>query len=509
MQMTCKINDGTLIDDIEGLRDIVKKKKEELVDPQRSNFEHPLDEEIIGNDGLLSVLKPVEGCEIPYARASELDRLWCSLLKKAIVCLRYFDAREPFVNDAEKTIVAYGVDKLVDYHSRYAEFEGVLYGSNPFYRDHVFHVVRVWMLGIDLLLNKEFESSKKQPFIGQMTLDAGAESPKEINMLEYISMWTIVALCHDLGYPLEKSQQILEKTKTMMSDFVPNPNIWSNFYYSGTQDNINEYILKFMSTKMKSADKNDSDDSAGFVGRIQPKYYLKYAKSLEGFHHGIISSIIIYKSLLYFLEADFNLNDDYKYSDEDAKQFYIRREILRAISSHTCSDAYNIHVTTFSSLLFLCDELQEWGRRTWGELYSGIDKPSATELSIKEFSPHKVDVEETVHAISLDGAASILGRLFLRQYSHYRKTFRDGQDTAKRDFELTKKIVLEIESSGSTVKRIVVNYSLPVKGESKFVITFEEIGERADGIIQMVKSQAENSLYSAELICEPELSGRA
>ena len=63
-------------------------------------------------------------------------------------------------------------------------------------------------------------------------------------------MWTFIALCHDLGYPLEKSQQILDKTQKMMKEFIPNPNIWNNFGFSGVQDNINEYVIKFMSTKM-------------------------------------------------------------------------------------------------------------------------------------------------------------------------------------------------------------------------------------------------------------------
>lgn len=166
-------------------------------------------------------------------------------------------------------------------------------------------------------------------------------------------MWTITALCHDLGYPLEKAEQILDKTRKMMREFVPSPNVWNNFGYSGTQDSINEYVLKFISTKMKEKlpseetanQKERGKQAAGeptkkeYLGRIQPKYYLKYAKSLESFQHGIISTIIIYKMLLYFLESDFNLNDDYIYKKEDARQFYIRREILRAIAAHTCPDA--------------------------------------------------------------------------------------------------------------------------------------------------------------------------
>ena len=137
------------------------------------------------------------------------------------------------------------------------------------------------MLGVFILLKKR----DNELFIDKMSLDGGAESPRPIDFFECISMWTVIALCHDLGYPLEKAEQILEKTRKMMKEFIPNPSVWNNFSYSGTQDNINEYILKFISTKMKKIPGNgqieeldDSAEGATYIGRIQPKYYLKYAK---------------------------------------------------------------------------------------------------------------------------------------------------------------------------------------------------------------------------------------
>ena len=144
--------------------------------------------------------------------------------------------------------------------------------------------------------------------------------------------------------------------------------------------------------------------------------------------------------LLYFLESDFNLNDDYIYKNEDARQFYIRREMLRAIAAHTCPDAYNIHITTFSSLLFLCDEFQEWGRRTWNELYTGLKEDSIS-LEIEKFSSDEIDVQEKISLENLEDIEIVvqnISRVFERQYSLYKTTFRDGQDTAKRDFSLTK-----------------------------------------------------------------------
>ena len=80
-------------------------------------------------------------------------------------------------------------------------------------RDHVFHAIRVWLLGVFCLLKK---INAEDAFITKLGLDGGANPPSKIDFFEYISMWTITALCHDLGYPLEKAEQILDKTRKMM-----------------------------------------------------------------------------------------------------------------------------------------------------------------------------------------------------------------------------------------------------------------------------------------------------
>ena len=380
----------------------------------------------------------------------------------------------------------------------------------------MFHAIRVWMLGVFCLLT-DFNKDQKI-FINKLRLDGGATTPDKIGFFEYISMWTIIALCHDLGYPLEKAEQILEKTRKMMREFVPSPNVWNNFGYSGTQDNINEYILKFISTKMKEkpitgergepeeADEETSGKTAKpekmeYLGRIQPKYYLKYAKSLEGFQHGIISTIIVYKMLLYFLESDFNLNDDYIYKKEDARQFYIRREILRAIAAHTCPDAYNIHLTTFSSLLFLCDEFQEWGRRTWNELYTGLNENSIS-LEIEKISPGEVVIKETLNMDSVKDTEIIvqnISRVFERQYSLYKITFRDGQYTAKRDFTLSKTMEFVLPKNGAENRTLILTYRLPEKEASCFIVDLSNVGEEEEKYKTKIQEKLSKQMYYSEL----------
>lgn len=498
--MSYQINDRTLIDELcNDIRHTIQEESKKI-DRFPDKFEHPMDDDIIGSTGKLKELLTGEEKTISYAKAEKLDELWRMLLNKSIMCLRYFDNREPFLGNPSKVIVAYGIDTLEEYHKRYTEFEGLMYGANSYYRDHVFHAIRVWMLGVFCLMKK---MNDEKMFVSNLTFDGGAKISGTINFLEYISMWTIAALCHDLGYPLEKAEQILDKTRKMMREFVPNPNIWNNFGYSGTQDSINEYILKFISTKMKESSQSETAGNQVYVGRIQPKYYLKYAKSLENFQHGIISTVIIYKMLLYFLESDFNLNDDHIYSTEDARQFYIRREILRAIASHTCPDAYNIHVTTFSSLLFLCDELQEWGRKTWNELYTGLNENSIS-LEIEKFSCDAVEVSEIINmenVESIDIVIQNICRVFERQYSLYKTTFRDGQYTAKRDFDLKKTLKFVLPTAGAQTRTINIEYGLPKSEMSYFKVDLSKAGNKKEreNYQKEIEEKISKRLYGKDL----------
>ena len=180
-----------------------------------------------------------------------------------------------------------------------------------------------------------------------------------VNKLEKISIWSMIALTHDLGYPLEKAQGIIDKTKDMMKSFISNPSVSMNLSFNGVQNNMNDFVVRFISSKMhevnmlcpkeKASNKGTESnlEEKKYVARLQPKYYFKFQKSLEEYKHGILSAIIIYKLLIYFLESDFNINEDYTFDKEESRQFYIRREILRTIAAHTCHDVYHLDMLKF------------------------------------------------------------------------------------------------------------------------------------------------------------------
>lgn len=388
-----------------------------------------------------------------YRNASDFQLIWIEAIKDSIVCLRTFDEREH--RDEGDNPSAFGVKELDIYFADYSDFESVLYGSTKYYRDHVLHVVRVWLLGISILTKNNFIQSVK---VGE---------DENVSNKEKFSMWTIIALTHDLGYPLEKASQIISVTKNMMGHFITNPVINMDFKFTGVQDTMNDFIIKLMSSKMTRIDEEK------YHNHIQSKYYFKFLKSLEDNKHGVLSAIVIYKMLEYFLESDFNLSEDYVFGKEDKRQFYLRRDILRAISSHTCESIYQNDILSFSFLLILCDECQEWGRRSFSSMY----KSSQCEYCLKDVSIEKEDelykciIKESYEKITdenLEEVTSYYGNKLLRQFEVYSKWFRDGQNINKRNFTFRKEIEVEHNNGRYGVLSIV---EVDNRGKPSYIVT--------------------------------------
>ena len=412
---------------------------------QGRNIEHPLDIMVMHKLDAFEIRDADDDYRI-FNYVAEIKEVWELIIEKSVKCLRYFDKREPYFENTTKRPVAYGVKELSEYFEKYTQFETMLYGGGKYYRDHVVHVFRVWLLGLDCLLEKEGD------YLNRIDVQKGIV----VNSLEKLSIWSMIALTHDLGYPLEKSQGIIEKTKDMMKSFISNPTVNMDLSFNGIQNNMNDFVVRFISSKMRekkepttreTPDGTQPTREKKYVARLQPKYYFKFQKSLEGYKHGILSAIVIYKLLIYFLESDFSINEDYEFDGEETRQFYIRREILRTISAHTCYDVYHLDMLSFAFLLIVVDDAQEWGRKKITELYV---KQSSSYL-FDNISPY-FDTAESMHdgetikihkfvakekfdfsEGEIDNLKTLLASL-MQQSKRYEGIFRDGQDTAKRNF---------------------------------------------------------------------------
>lgn len=465
---------------------IPQYRKEAFKDEERI-IEHPLDKDVI--DLLTTIKTNLRDDDTDYQLyyySEEIKEIWKIAIQKSIKCLRFFDTREPYMEYESKNPVAYGVEELSDYFEKYIKFESMLYGGGKYYRDHVIHVFRVWLLGLDTLLANEGEYLKR----------IHIQSNYSVNALEKISIWSMIALTHDLGYPLEKAQGIIDQTKDMMKSFISNPTMSMDLSFNGIQNNMNDFVVRFISSKMnkvpsiisvnEAADEKEFDDSSSggtkttnqYVARLQPKYYFKFQKSLEGYNHGILSTIILYKLLRYFLESDFNINEDYRFDEEESRQFYIRREILRTIASHTCHDIYHLDMLSFAFLLIVVDDAQEWGRKRISDLY--VNKGVIYEfLGItpefdcwdNEHSKGKIHNFEIKESFSFKQTKDLEDTLLnlYRQCRGYKEIFRDGQDTTRRDFTFTKHCEIVLDS----MKRVQFQVDLLIPHDERPKFTVE------------------------------------
>ena len=441
-----------------------------------AELEYPLDNEIQKD---IEELKSLEDEEYAiFKKTEDIKKIWKKLVKKSITCLRYYDDREPFLNNPKKKPQAYGIEKLNDYYDNYSSFENLLYGGSQYYRDHVIHAFRVWLLGIEILLKNDCK------YLKAIKVSEG----ETVNILEKVAIWTLIALTHDLGYPLEKALEIIEKTKEMMGSFIVDPVVSMDLSFTGVQNSMNDYVLRFVSSKMsvgkniETTKENKTKDNEGgnkeekkiYVARLQPKYYFKFQKSLEHKEHGIISALIIYKLLIYFLESDYSINEDYYFGKEDCRQFNIRRDILRAIASHTCHDIYQQEAFSFSFLLILCDDAQEWGRKYISELY--VEKGEKYAYRGIDYTMNKMNLDKNGKEIieftlsdeyELEKTSSIeeILKRFNKQSKTYRDVFRDGQDTKNRNFNF--KRTLKIDVKRSTAKEYIVTLEISADEQTK------------------------------------------
>ena len=273
------------------------------------------------------------------------------------------------------------LESLAEFDREFVEFEQVLYGAERYYRDHFLHVIRVWLTGLLVMTDGHHLPISKFSFdIPDKCKDPGQSKDPvfEFELDERMAMWTIIALCHDLGYPLEKIGAINAPLRKMLSA-VGKVQVRDFAYDFPSQHQfIDDFVVRFISSKLK-ADPPETDMS--FKTEIQSKYYLKLSKSFEQLRHGILSCVLLMKRLVFFLESDFDVSPTKKLELEDARQFLIRREILRAIATHTCRDIYHLRCDTFSFLLIMCDELQEWGRPTLNELRGQPERELTTALN--------------------------------------------------------------------------------------------------------------------------------
>ena len=390
-----------------------------------------------------------------YSQKDLLIEIWKDLVAMAVIYLKSKDKREKFHDDGD-----YGIDDLGNFFQKYCDFEKILYGSGEYYRDHVSHVFKVFILGekfvnenldygfssIELNDSKLMQTNLIQSDGETDTKFLQRQQEKLITANEKEAMWCIASLTHDLGYPTEVVNDIHDNLRDMLTIF----NIKDVSYILSQQSQkFNDSIIKLISSDLILESK--PEDEPQYITHTQAKYYFKYSRSIEKWDHGVESCIVLVKSLVYFLETDYSIDERKLLDIDDARQFLIRQGILRAIASHNCDFIYHLKLD-FSFLLRIIDEMQEWGRPSLKDLFT---KTPDFGFSIDKFTQKEIEYTitfsnntENPDAVNKNELHHDIKEYFKRCVNKYIKILRSAVFGNVRDGKLvlTVNIVDETES---------------------------------------------------------------
>lgn len=143
-----------------------------------------------------------------------------------------------------------GVEELYNYQTAFRKFEEVLYGSVPFYRDHTNHCINLYLMGEML-----FREKLKYQNLRMYTTNSKNENDDKS------AIFCIIAMTHDLGYPIEVIHSTNEKYREMFSHYknikLVEPAVDFPLSYHG----IFDYLIDILSLAIKPETKLETNSS--------------------------------------------------------------------------------------------------------------------------------------------------------------------------------------------------------------------------------------------------------
>ncbi len=305
-----------------------------------------------GNRNLKRLVKSLNDNFLLSQQLEQSREIWVELFQAAMLHLRKADKRG-FMGDEARL----GEKKIASYFREWVSFENLLFASYSFQRDHSIHSLRIYLLG-DYCINKCWRGynriSSTITTLGAADDDIFKNIPADVKE----AIWCVIALTHDMGETLEKIKEINSKIRAIVADFGELGIQEFNITFSPHGINVNDKLLEIISSRLSKPSEGEN-----YVVHLQPKFHVKYETAFERFNHGLLSALLLFKICLYFKEIDIvHPGNGITMSRDDAENFVIRREILRAIGSHDVSEIFHLRLTQFDTLLILFDELQEWDR---------------------------------------------------------------------------------------------------------------------------------------------------
>ncbi|MBU4208081.1 MAG: hypothetical protein KKH84_03730 [Proteobacteria bacterium] len=312
-----------------------------------------------------------------------------------------------------------GNSTLFEFLKEATRFEDLLYGLEPFYRDHTLHSIWVYLIGEHLLrgplrkiynvnnfnwyLFNDIEIDQKKYNYHDLFVEYSRR--KQEDLLAQVdkkkdAIWCVIALCHDLGYSLEKLNRLNERVQKVLSFYnISNHNeigysldiehqyLVSQFLELMAMDvrmvpsqdyeelefddpETREVLIKYWNNKkrgirVKDAKKLENDIEEKVIVKCyrDDSTYWRLCRAVEKKQHGILSAYLVYKILGLFAESsNVNPSENWGLNDEEAVENIILGDILFAITQHSFDFAQLYELNSLADLLIVADELEEFSR---------------------------------------------------------------------------------------------------------------------------------------------------
>ncbi|MCE7743304.1 MAG: hypothetical protein GOP50_12710, partial [Candidatus Heimdallarchaeota archaeon] len=352
-----------------------------------------------------------------------------------------------------------GYDDLFKYFDEFVKFEELIFASDSFYRDHTLHCLWVYFLGEYLNKTPEFEylfrnvnrHLKVSAFINEYY--RALEVPEIFGNLTTLlgrvaailenedSVRCVIALTHDLGYPLKKIAKINKSIRKVLPYFSISKFGEFDFHFENVQQFYIENLLEILSInisfniemidftfeerqtvqdliermnsftshlfnlqepseeeflELRKLLEQATEKQADIMQRVYSikgaiekdmSAILRYSNDFEHYTHGIMSAYLLMKTLKTFsnLPITYSNPENIGLDSLDIAAVNSKMIILKAMTDHT-SQGYQIRdLTNHSEILVLFDELEEFSRISRANQYRQfINEFCKTDIGVKD-----------------------------------------------------------------------------------------------------------------------------
>ncbi|MFA5523144.1 MAG: RyR domain-containing protein [Tissierellales bacterium] len=247
-------------------------------------------------------------------------------------------------------------------------------------RDHYVHSVNVFVLGLAI-----YAQNKNLRTIIEEDHEKNSKSREkyESSRKEFLFKWGIASLCHDVGYPVEITNNQIKKFIKLVSD-VDGENKSADPYLAFKDFEVLNRVPTISIDDNSIADLNHIDPnkaldllSYNIQSRLgtdletTKKYLSDFLSNMQKFgfvDHGFYSSIILLKWYGHMLQMS-GISSDVLYNEiVDAAGAILLHNYYKNV---LMKEPFSLGALTpekhpYAYLLILCDELQEWNREAYG-----------------------------------------------------------------------------------------------------------------------------------------------